>query len=364
MRCSYCYSPPVNRIDMTEETAHRAVEFASELYPANTGVIFFGGEPLLKLPLIKSTIAKCKQLERKRGCSFHFKISTNGLLMDEDFLQYANSVGLLVALSLDGIAEAHDKHRRTTAGEGTFDALLPKMDLLLQYQPYSNILMTVTPETVQYYAESVKFLIEKGFKYVIASLNYAGDWTDETITELQRQYRKLARLYERWTLEERKFYFSSFETKFSSHIRGEDALCYRCSFGKYQLSIAPDGDIYPCVQFVADGVSNKGMYTMGNVYTGIDENERQRLYNMHSKADDACMECAVKSRCNNNCSCLNYQTTGMLHTVSPVLCETERLLIPIVDRLGERLYRKRAPMFIQKHYNAVYPIISLIEDRN
>jgi len=364
MRCSYCYSPPLRREDMSEETAHRAVEFAAELYPVNTGVIFFGGEPLLKKDLIKSTIARCRELGRKKGCSFHFKISTNGLLMDEEFLEYSNSVGLLVALSLDGVKASHDTHRRRAGGERTFDELEPKLAMLLRYQPYSQILYTVTPETVEHFAESVKFLVERGFKYVICSLNYAGAWTDEAIESLTHQYRKIARLYERWTLEERKFFFSPFETKFSSHIRGEDALCYRCSFGKEQLSVAPSGDLYPCVQFVADGRKNKETFSMGTVYRGIDESRRQRLYEMHSQADPSCEVCAVKSRCNHNCSCLNYQTTGMVYTVSPVLCETERALVPIVDRLGERLYRRRAPMFIQKHYNAVYPIISLIEDRS
>ena len=73
--------------------------------------------------------------------------------------------------------------------------------------------------------------------------------------------------------------------------------------------------------------------------------------------------CALKDRCNNNCSCLNWQTTSNINAISPFLCESERILIPIVDKLGGKLYKKRAPMFIQKHYNDSYPILSYMEDK-
>ncbi|NLW33315.1 MAG: hypothetical protein GXY77_17865 [Fibrobacter sp.] len=75
-----------------------------------------------------------------------------------------------------------------------------------------------------------------------------------------------------------------------------------------------------------------------------------------------CSLCAYNGRCNNSCSCLNWKTTGTLNNPSPVVCETERLLIPIVDKLGADLFKKRAPGFIQKHYNPAYPLLSLMED--
>lgn len=363
MRCDYCYSPPSGKLDMTKETASKAIEYASKLSPVNTGIIFFGGEPLLKKDLIKSTIQLCKRLSSEKGYSYHFKVTTNGLLLDEPFMKYANAVGLTVALSLDGNKDAHDKHRKGTTGRGTFDTLEPKIDLLLKYQPYASVLMVITPETVQYYTESVKYLVEKGFRYIIASLNYAGNWTEKEIKELKKQYLSLAKLYEKWTLKQKKFYFSPFEVKFATHIKGEESLCERCQFGKRQVSIAPDGTIYPCVQFVKDGVSNKE-YSIGNVRDGIDEVKRENLFNESLEQEEICRKCAVNKRCNNNCSCLNWQTTGFINSVSPVLCETEKIIIPIVDKLGERLYKKRAPMFIQKHYNAVYPILSLLDDNN
>lgn len=361
MRCGYCYAPACERRDMSPATARAAVDFVAKLNPVNAGIIFFGGEPLLRRDLIEDTISYCRDLRRAHGWSFHFKITTNGMLLDKEFLEYAARTNLSVAVSCDGIAAAHDTHRRTRDGHGTFDALEPRLRLLLEFQPYANVYMTVTPETVPYYAESVQFLLDMGFRYVIASLNYAGDWTDAHVAELAGQYKRIARLYEKLTARQHKFYFSPFETRLASHIRGDEAQCHRCALGMRQVSVAPDGSIYPCVQFVQDGVSNTD-WAIGHVDTGINENKRMNIYMKSLKRTEACNGCALNGRCNNDCSCLNWQTTGLINQVSPVLCETERAIFPIVDRLGGRLFRKRAPMFIQKHYNTAYPLLSLLDD--
>ncbi|MDP4175480.1 MAG: radical SAM protein [Bacteroidota bacterium] len=360
MKCDYCYAPPADkRSDMTEDIAFHAVEYGSNISPENCGIIFFGGEPLLKKELITSTIEFSKELKKKRGFRNHFKVTTNGLLLDEDFLEYCKSVNLMVALSIDGNKEAHNMHRKTRSGEFTFNVIEPKINLLLKYQPYASFYMTVTPENVKYYSESFTYLIGKGAKYIIASLNYAGNWNEESLAELKKQYKQLAHTYEKLTIEQRKFYFSPFEVKFSSHIKNDELLCEKCHLGMRQVSVAFDGKIYPCVQFV----SRPG-FEIGDVWNGIDENRRASLYKLSQSKTSECERCAVSSRCNNNCSCLNIQTTGNIEEVSPILCETERMLIPIVDRLGGRLYKKRAPMFIQKHFNSAYPLLSLLEDMN
>lgn len=356
LNCSYCYAPPHKGIEMNNETAYKAVDFASKLSPYNTGIIFFGGEPLLKKDLIKSTIEYCRIQKEKHNYNYHFKVTTNGILLDENFLEYCKEVNLSVALSIDGTKTAHDTHRKTASGNGSFEIIESKIKLLLNYQPYANFLMVVSPETVKYYYESVKYLYETGAKYIIVSINYAGSWQEEHLKELKKQYKLLAKLYEEMTLQQKKFYFSPFEMKFSSHIKNEDGMCEKCHLGMRQVSISADGTIYPCVQFV-----NKKDLAIGNVNEGLNFIKRKELYNLTFE-NNLCSECAIKERCNNRCSCLNFQTTGFINTVSPLLCETERMITPIVDRLGERLFAKEAPMFIQKHYNAVYPVLSLFED--
>ena len=149
--------------------------------------------------------------------------------------------------------------------------------------------------------------------------------------------------------------------KLSTHIKGKDILCTDCHLAQKQVSVAPNGDIYPCVQFVQDAISNKE-YVIGNVVSGFDEEKRKNVYEKSQTSNVDCGICSIKSRCNYKCSCLNWQTTGILNQPSSVLCETEKILVPIVDKLGADLFKKRAPLFIQKHYNTAYSIFSLMED--
>jgi uncharacterized protein len=288
-------------------------------------------------------------------------VTTNGLLLDEDFLLLARKAKLQVSISIDGNEAAHDTFRKFPDGRSSFNIVREHAELLLRHQPYAKALMTVSPENLAHYADSVEFLIGIGFKYIIASLNYAGDWSSESIKELRIQYLKIAKLYEKLIKEEKKFYFSPFEMKLASHIRQQNLECYRCHLAQRQISIAHDGQIYPCVQFVKDGVSNTH-WAIGSVSRGIDRERQQQMYAASNERSRACQECDYEKRCNNKCSCLSWQLTGQLNEVSGVLCETERVLIPIVDRMGERLFKKGSAMFIQKHYNVVYPILSMMED--
>jgi uncharacterized protein len=177
---------------------------------------------------------------------------------------------------------------------------------------------------------------------------------------LQRQYERLADLYIEWTRAERKFYLSPFEVKLSSHIKGEEACKEHCELGMRQISIDPAGYLYPCVQFTTAGP--KSRWCIGHVASGIDEAARRRLRDESQGEKEPCTACAIRRRCHNTCGCLNWQTTGDVAQVSPVLCRHEQILIPLADRIGNALYAERNPMFLHKHYNTAYPLLSFLED--
>ncbi len=361
LRCDYCYAPHTGREDMSADVLDRALDLAAGLDPLNAGIVFFGGEPLLRRDLIERALARCQQIEAAGRGRFHFKLTTNGTLLDEAFVEAATRARVLIALSLDGPEAVHDQHRRAANGAGSFAKVAAAAPRLLRHQPHAPALCVVTPQTVSRYAETVEWLLQLGFRYVIASLHYPGAWTVSSVAALRRQYQRLAALYERLTLDGTKLYFSPFEKKLASRIQGPEAACRQCHFGVRQISVAPNGDLYPCVQFVQDGRSNCG-FAIGDVYAGIDRARQARLYALSRTTRAACARCALAGRCEHQCSCLNWQATGEVERVPAVLCETERVLIPIVDRLGERLWRRRAPLFVQKHYNAAYPFISGLED--
>jgi uncharacterized protein len=326
----------------------------------STGIVFFGGEPLLHKPLIQWTVRRAREMTRAGAAPFHFKLTTNGLALDQAFIEYAVESDLAIALSFDGVAEAHDRHRRLADGSPSFQLVRQKLELLLAYMPYASVLMVVNPDTVRWLAESVCFLVDRGCRYLVVSLNYGADWERSALTELEDQYQRLAELYLQWTRAGRKFYLSPFEVKIASHVQGDAFGRDRCALGQRQLSVDPAGYLYPCVQFTRAGPNSA--WCIGHVRSGVDGERLSRVRAAACRRHEPCSDCAVEHRCNHTCGCLNWQATGSTETPSPVLCRNEQLLIPIADRIAETLYRERNPLFLHKHYNAAYPILSLLED--
>ena len=360
MRCDYCYAPPQDGAPMRFEVARQALELGARLNTGSCGIVFFGGEPLLYKELMAQIVECARELERYQAGRFHFKVTTNGTLLDEAFLEFALRQDVLIAMSFDGVPAAQDAHRRLASGMPSAAVLLPKLRLLLAARPYASVLMVVNPDTARHLTDSVSFLLDEGARYVIVSLNYAAPWREEDFDVLRQQYERLGDLYVQWTEQGRKFYLSPFEVKLSSHINQHCYRKERCELARRQLSVNPAGYLYPCVQFVRAGPASR--WCIGQVQHGIDETARTRIHD-ESEAEKAfCRDCAVQARCNNSCGCLNWQTTGAINGVSPVLCRHEQMLLPIADRVGRRLYKERNPLFLHKHYNAAYPVLSLLED--
>jgi uncharacterized protein len=293
--------------------------------------------------------------ERTEPGRFHYKATTNGVLLDETFLCQANSKKLHVAMSHDGVRQAHDRFRMTPDAGGTFDTLNPRLEELLAYQPYAPVMMTVNPETVAFYAESVQWLQSKGVQYIIASLNHAASWTDVTLRLLSKEYKKLEAWYLNNYRQELKCYFSPFDKRIASHIFPDRSTS--CQLGKRQISVAPDGKFFPCVQFVG-----REEYCIGSATTGIDSARRDFLYHLNEQNKPLCGDCALSRRCHNKCACLNIQTTGDIATLPPLLCEIEHWLIPVADRLAARLFKERNALFLHRHYNPAFPILSFLEE--
>jgi uncharacterized protein len=342
---------------MSRRTAFTAVDMAaSEKKPC--GLIFFGGEPLIERELIYDIVEYSRRIKKETGQIFYYKITTNGTLLDEEFLKFSRYNNMMIGFSHDGCAQ--DDFRVFQDGKVTSGILEEKIPLLLHYQPYAVAMCTVNPETVHKLALSAEWLFNEGFRYIVISPNYdkSAKWNKKLLTELESEYKKLAELYIKWTRANEKFYLSCFEMKILSHLRGDKYCEDRCQLGRKQVSVSPDGRIYPCVQFV-----NDLEYEMGDVFSGISIRKRKIIEERGSVISAVCENCAVKQRCNHTCGCLNRQATGSISEISPIQCAHERMLLPIADSIAEKLYKERNPLFIHKHYNEFYPILSLVEDK-
>ena len=346
---------------MTLETALAAIDVA-ERSAGQPGeavhVIFFGGEPLLRRSLIEQVVATCSQ--RVDAPRPHFQLVTNGTLCDMAFVAFAARHGISISLSLDGTREAHDLHRKTPQGEGTWERVIAAIPLLLASNPYLHAQMVLSPSTAHLVDASVSAVYAQGIRHVSTALDYGANWDRGALERLGGAYRRLAKAYETWTRRGDRFYLSCFDARIRTRVRGPCEPSERCTPGLSQLSVAPSGTLYPCVQFVGDDARRE--HVIGHVNTGIDPTAVAHFRERSERDKPACDGCALEGRCMNWCACANWASTGSVELVSPILCEHERMLMPIVDDLGARLFRVRSSMFLDKHYNAAFPIMSVIRD--
>ena len=339
LSCRYCYETH-SKAHMDEATAKKAVDLAFSHGHEKNGFSLFGGEPMLERKLIESIASYAVEKARQTGTAVKFKMTTNGTLLDEPFLEFANAHGIEIALSHDGLLQ--DVQRVTRDGKPTREKLEPIVDLLLRYQPGAVAMQTVMPSTVGGMAESVEWLYARGFSRVNTAIDYRRDagWDDGSMAVLKTQYERIAALCETHFDEQRPLLYLNFLSKIAAYLN--DRPCMECKLGIRQPSIAPDGSIYPCNQFL-----DEPAYCMGDVTHGIDRNRQREIYLSSLDPEPDCEGCAIMDRCRHHCACLNYSLTGHMHTVAPVQCEHERIVIPIADALAERLYAQNSARFLR-----------------
>jgi len=340
---------------MSREVAFAAVKLGME--DKNTsGLLFYGGEPLLEKALIYDVVDYAKSIGKKTGHTFYYKITTNGVLLDEQFLKFSNDVNMTIGLSYDGPAQ--DDCRIFHDGTGSMAVLEEKIPLLLAYQPYAMGMSVIDLATIDKAGEIVAHLFKKGFKYMHMGINYCKrGWTKERLLTLENEYKKIAEMYINWTRAEEKFYFSSFDMKILSHLKGEQYNIDRARMNMNQPSVAPDGKIYAMSKHL-----NNPVFAIGDVFSGIDEKKHKAIYERGAIPAEPCRKCAIKSRCNYAYDNLDSDGITIVDDVTPVQCAHERLITPIADYVAQTLYKEQNALFIQKHYNDLYPVMSLLED--
>lgn len=363
LRCTYCYTGAKQHKPMSDRVADASIDFvlqeARKTQAEYLDITFFGGEPLLERDLLLRIADRFRQ-EVPASCALSFRTSTNGTLLTRHTMQALMRRDIYVSLSMDGPPELHDLQRPNAGGKGTGTAVAKAIPILLQANPCANVTCVITPATASKTAVCADWLYEQGFRYINLTLDYSAPWSMEDMQVLEQGYRQLARWYEAKMLQNARFYLSCFEERIRSHTQGPVSSQDRCNLGFRQFSIAPDGALYPCIQFVTtEGVPE---FMIGHVlHGGFDESCRQHLNGCSEAPKPECSGCALQDRCASWCACINYASTGTITKASPVVCHHERHLLPIVDAMANRLWRKRNQMFLHKHYNPAYPLIDFLE---
>lgn len=339
MACSYCPNHK-SRAVMTEEIADAAVDLAFSK-GTRAGLCFFGGEPLLCRDLIYRCLDRCEKLSKETGKRIDYRMTTNGTLLDEEFIIRAKNAGMIIGVSFEGTAQS--VCRRFRDGSDTLPVLNEKTALLLKHMPLSYAMMTIAPEAVDKYAESVKYIYEHGFRRVTATIAFGPNvcWTEEKLAVLKEQLLEIADFYTEIVGSGKRFYFSTFDAKISECISGYNPA-ERCHLGYRQMPVNVDGRIYPCTQFIGDPD-----YLLGDVFSGINTDKQIEIAKRSSTPSE-CLECELRGRCTNSCGCMNRLETGNENKISPLQCTYERMIIDIADSIADKLMNEHEKEFVEK----------------
>jgi uncharacterized protein len=348
LRCRYCYVNEKTSARMSPEVARAGVELAAANAEKKFTVSFMGGEPLLEFDLIRGTVEHAERVAQERGIAVSFRLTTNGLLFDDERLAWCRRHRVLFALSLDGDAKSHDANRVTAGGQGSHARLMERLESIRKHALVLIVIAVVTPRTASNLPNAVGFLLGRGVDKIILAPDFGGEWDRATLRDLRRGYAAIAEEYLARHRRGEEVYFSPFDEKIRTHALGPIRRGVVCDMGANSFSVAPSGEIYPCVQFVKPETDLR--FRIGDVRTGFEAERRRALVELNRRPRPKCEGCDLEGRCSNWCGCVNHRTTGDVLEVPPFLCEHERMLLPIADRVGNVLYAERNAVFLRKFY--------------
>lgn len=325
-RCRYCFADEgayhAEREFMSAETAKAAVDFLIE----NSGkrkvleMDFFGGEPLMNLPVLKESVYYAKERAAQAGKKFLFTTTTNALLLNDDVIRFFNEEMENVVLSLDGRKEVHDAIRKTVNGKGSFDYVIGNIKKFVSLRGDKSYYVrgTFTAKNLDF-SKDVLFIADQGADS-ISMEPVVTDLPDLRITEehlprIEKEYETLCDEYLKRFAEGRGFNFFHFNID----LEGGPCLSKRvsaCGAGNEYFSVVPNGDLYPCHQFAGDRE-----FRMGSVREGITRPDlREKFRNSCLFTRKKCGDCFAKFICSGGCSANNYHFCGDIDEPYPITC--------------------------------------------
>ena len=331
MCCKYCFAGEGeysgDRSLMSFEVGKRALDFLIEQSGSrkNLEVDFFGGEPLLNFDVVKQLVAYARSIEKEKGKNFRFTLTTNGVLLDDEVMEWANKECYNVVLSLDGRKETNDRMRRTRNDKGTYDLILPKFQKMAKERNQQGYYIrgTYTHYNTDF-ANDILHLADMGFEQLAMEPVVTDPKTDYALQEsdipkLKDQYDLLAKEMCKRNREGKGFTFFHYMID----LEGGPCIYKRisgCGVGTDYMAVTPWGDLYPCHQFVGDE-----KFLLGNVFDGVKNTDivnEFKLCNVYSR--EACQDCFAKLYCSGGCSANAYHTTGKITGTCDMSCELHR----------------------------------------
>ena len=331
LNCSYCFASQGkyhgDRALMSFEVGRQALDFliAHSGSRRNLEVDFFGGEPLMNFGVVKELVAYARSREAECRKNFRFTLTTNGMLIDDEVIDFANREMSNVVLSLDGRKEVHDRFRVDYAGKGSWERIVPKFQKLVAARGGKNYYMRGTfthynPD----FLKDIQEMLDLGFtelsmEPVVCAPEDPSALTKEDLPIVLEQYEALARLMLERYREGRPFTFYHYMID----LKGGPCIYKRvsgCGSGTEYMAVTPWGDLYPCHQFVGEE-----KFRLGNVWDGVTNAPMQEQFascNVYSRPE--CADCWAKLYCSGGCAANAYHATGAITGVYQYGCELFR----------------------------------------
>lgn len=328
LNCEYCFASQGKyhgeRALMSFETGKRALDFLVENSGTrrNLEVDFFGGEPLMNWEVVKQLVEYAREIEKIHGKNFRFTLTTNGMLIDDDVIDFCNKEMSNVVLSLDGRKEVHDRFRKDYHGRGSYDVIVPKFQELVRRRGGKNYYMrgTFTHYNTDF-TKDILSMADLGFtelsmEPVVCSPEDASALTESDLPVLFEQYEILAKEMIRRKKEGKGFTFYHYMLD----LKHGPCIYKRisgCGSGTEYMAVTPSGDLYPCHQFVGDK-----KYLLGNIYDGVTNTEIQNEFKLcNAYARKECSDCWAKLYCSGGCAANSYHASGSIKGVYEYGCE-------------------------------------------
>ncbi len=331
LNCEYCFASQGKyhgeRALMSFETGKRALDFLVENSGTrrNLEVDFFGGEPLMNFDVVKQMVEYARSIEKEKGKNFRFTLTTNGVLIDDDVIDFANREMSNVVLSLDGRKEIHDRYRVDYAGNGSWEKIVPKFQKLVEARGGKDYYMRGTfTHANPDFLNDIKQMLDLGFtelsmEPVVCAKGDPSELTEEDMPIVKEQYEKLAELMLEKDKEGKPFTFYHYMID----LTGGPCIYKRisgCGSGTEYMAVTPWGDLYPCHQFVGDE-----KFKLGDIWNGVDNTDIQNEFlSCNVYAREECHDCWAKLYCSGGCAANAYHATGSIKGVYKYGCELFR----------------------------------------
>ena len=348
LNCSYCFASQGkyhgDRAVMSYEVGKRALDFLIENSGTrhNLEVDFFGGEPLMNFQVVKDLVAYARSIEKEKGKNFRFTLTTNGVLVDDDVIEWANRECSNVVLSLDGRKEVHDRYRVDYAGNGSWEKIVPKFQRFVEARGGKDYYMRGTfTHANPDFLNDIKQMLDLGFSElsmepVVCAKNDPSALTDEDMETVMKQYEELAALMLQRDKEGKPFTFYHYMID----LTGGPCIYKRisgCGSGTEYMAVTPWGDLYPCHQFVGEE-----RFKLGDIWNGVTNKEVQGEFaacNVYAHPE--CRDCWARLYCSGGCAANAYHATGSVTGVYEDGCKLFRkrmecaIMVAIARTLGE-----------------------------